>query len=175
MSKIMICGLNGSGKSTLGRALAKKTNYVHKDIEDYYFVKEDNYKYDKPKDRATVSKMVEEDMKKYDNIIFTSCNGDYNGASSLYDVVVYIDVDKDTRLSRVKQRSYDLFGDRILEGGDLFVKENIFFDKVYKKDESEIINWFNNLNCKKFIIDGLKSTDENVKIILDYLGEQSNG
>ncbi len=171
MSKIMICGLNGSGKSTLGRALAKEMDYIHKDIEDYYFVKEDNYKYDKPIDRASVSKMVEEDMEKYDNIIFTSCKGDYGKASSLYDVIIYINVDKDTRLSRVKQRSYDLFGDRILAGGDLFEKECNFFAKVYKKDESDIINWFDKLICKKFVVDGLKSTNENVKIILDFLGE----
>lgn len=172
MSRIMICGLNGSGKSTLGKALAKEMNYIHKDIEDYYFVKEDSYKYDKPIDRVSVSKMVEADIEKYDNIIFTSCKGDYGSVSKLYDVVIYINVDKDTRLSRVKQRSYDLFGDRVLAGGDLFERENIFFDKVYKKDESDIINWFNNLNCNIIEIDGLKPTNENVKIILNYLGGQ---
>lgn len=41
MPKIMICGLNGAGKSTLGKALADKTGWTFKDVEDYYFPKTD--------------------------------------------------------------------------------------------------------------------------------------
>ncbi|MBR6741473.1 MAG: AAA family ATPase, partial [Clostridia bacterium] len=33
---ICICGLNGSGKTTLASALAKKLNFKHMDVEDYY-------------------------------------------------------------------------------------------------------------------------------------------
>ena len=72
-------------------------------------------------------------------------------------------------MKRVKQRSYKQFGDRILENGDLFEREKQFFDKVYKKDESDIIEWFNNLKCSKLEIDGLRSVEENVNIILDKL------
>ena len=171
MSKIMICGLNGSGKSTLGRALAKKLDYVHKDIEEYYFNSGDSYKYSTSLDRESVTKNIESDIEKYDNIIFTSCKGDYGNISDKYDLVIYIKLDKDTRLARVKQRSYDLFGDRILSGGDLFESENKFFEKVYKKDELEIISWVKSLKCDKLEIDGLKSTEENVNFILNYLGE----
>lgn len=39
--RILICGLNGAGKSTLGRALAEASGYVFRDIEDYYFPKDD--------------------------------------------------------------------------------------------------------------------------------------
>ena len=59
MSKIVICGLNGSGKTTLGKLLAAKTNYLHKDIEEYYFDDDSNYKYNKAKskDKQTVIKL----------------------------------------------------------------------------------------------------------------------
>lgn len=174
MSRIMICGLNGSGKSTLGKALAERLNYIHKDIEEYYFNSCDGYKYSKSSDKESVIKNIEADFEKFDNIVFTSCKGDYGNVSNKYDLVIYIKLDRDTRLKRVKQRSYDLFGDRVLAGGDLFERENEFFDKVYKKDELDIINWVNSLKCDKLEIDGLKPTMDNVKFIVDYLGDKKN-
>ena len=39
---ICVCGLNGSGKTTLAGALAKKINFIHMDIEQYYFTSTHN-------------------------------------------------------------------------------------------------------------------------------------
>lgn len=170
MSRIMICGLNGSGKTTLGKELSKKINFLHKDIEEYYFNNTD-YKYSSSATKEAVTKEIEKDINEFENIIFTSCTGDYGNVSNVYDLVIFIRLDKETRLKRVKQRSYKQFGDRILENGDLFERENQFFDKVYKKEESDIIEWFNNLKCSKLEIDGLKTVEENVNIVLDKLKE----
>ena len=41
-----------------------------------------------------------------------------------------------------------------------------FFKKIYKKDELKITEWFEKLKCNKIELDGLKSIDENIKIIL---------
>lgn len=171
MSRIMICGLNGSGKTTLGKELSKKTDFLHKDVEEYYFNNDTDYKYSSSAAKEEVIQKIEKDINECDNIIFTSCTGDYGNLSDVYDFVIFIRLDKETRLKRVKQRSYKQFGDRILENGDLFERENQFFDKVYKKDESDIIKWFNHLKCNKLEIDGLKATEENVNIILEKLKE----
>ena len=69
MSKIVICGLNGNGKTTLGKKLAQRINYLHKDIEDYYFNNNIDYKYAKPRSRDDVSKELEKDFKDYKDII----------------------------------------------------------------------------------------------------------
>ena len=171
MSRIMICGLNGSGKTTLGKELSKRINFLHKDIEEYYFNDDTDYKYNFSATKEEVIQKIEKDINEYDNIIFTSCTGDYGNLSDVYDFVIFIRLDKETRLKRVKQRSYKQFGDRILENGDLFEREKQFFDKVYKKDESDIIEWFNNLKCNKLEIDGLRTVEENVNIILHKLKE----
>lgn len=171
MSRIMICGLNGSGKTTLGKELSKKINFLHKDIEEYYFNNDTDYKYNSSATKEEVTQKIEKDINEYDNIIFTSCTGDYGNLSDLYDFVIFIRLDKETRLKRVKQRSYKQFGDRIFENGVLFEREKQFFDKVYKKDESDIIEWFNNLKCSKLEIDGLRTIEENVNIVLDKLKE----
>ena len=169
MSRIMICGLNGSGKTTLGKELSKKINFIHKDIEDYYFTHNIDYKYNYSATKEEVIPKIEKDIKECDNIIFTSCKGNYGNLSDVYDLVIFIRLDKDTRLKRVKQRSYKQFGDRVLMNGDLFERENQFFDKVYNRDESDIIEWFNNLKCEKLELDGLKLVEENINSILDKL------
>lgn len=169
MSKIIICGLNGSGKTTLGKKLADILKYKHIDIEDYYFVDNNDYKYENSISKDEVVKKIESDFSRYNNIVFTACKGDYGNLNSVYDFAVYIRLDKETRLKRVKERSYKQFGDRILENGDLYERENSFFNKIYKKDELEIIEWFKKLKCNKIELDGLKTVDENVKIILSKL------
>lgn len=172
MSKIMICGLNGSGKTTLGRELAKVINYIHKDIEDYYFANNNDYKYISSLTKEDVTKKLENDFNKYNNIIFTSCKGDYGNLSDKYDFVIFIHLDKETRLKRVKLRSYKQFGNRIFENGDLFEKENQFFDMVYNKEELDITKWFEKLKCNRLEIDGLKTIEENIKVILKELNNK---
>lgn len=167
MCKIIICGLNGSGKTTLGKHLSKKINYVHKDIEDYYFNQNTDYKYTKTNSRENVTKELEKDFYCYENIVFTACKGDYGNIGNMYDLAIFIRLDRDTRLNRVKERSYKQFGDRILKNGDIHKKEMEFWKKIYNKDESEITSWFNSLKCKKIEIDGNKNIEENIKIILN--------
>ena len=166
MSRIIICGLNGSGKTTLGSQLAQRINYIHKDAEDYYFNNSGKYKYEQARSKDEVSKEIEKDFNEHENIIFTSCKGNYGNISSKCDFAIYIRLDKDTRLNRVKERSYKQFGDRVLEGGDLYEKEAEFWNMVYNKDESEVENWFNELKCKKIIIDGTKEIEEKIEIII---------
>lgn len=169
MSKIIICGLNGSGKSTLGKAISEKINYVHKDVESYYFNNDESYKYSKSRSKEDVTKDIENDFEKYKNIVFTACKGDYGNICSQFDIAIYIKLDKEIRMNRVRQRSYKQFGDRILKDGDLHEREIAFFNKVYRKDESEITNWFESLNCNKIIIDGKNTVNDNVNIVLNKL------
>ena len=166
MSRIIICGLNGSGKTTLGRELAKRINYIHKDVEDYYFNNSGQYKYEQARSKDEVSKEIEKDFDEHENIIFTSCKGDYGNIGSKCDLAIYICLDRETRLNRVKERSYKQFGDRVLEGGDLYEKEAEFREMVYNKDESVVESWFDSLKCKKMKIDGTKEIEEKIEIII---------
>ena len=170
--KIVICGLNGSGKTTLAKKLAELINYKHMDIEDYYFVDNEDYKYKYSLPKEEVVKKLEMDFDKYDNIIFSACKGDYGKLKNRYDFAIFIRIDKENIINRVKERSFAKFGNKILENGDLYESEKQFFKMVYQKDESEIIDWFYDLKCDKMEIDGLKPTDENIKIILSKLKEK---
>ena len=153
MNKILICGLNGSGKSTIGKELSNILKYEYRDAEDYYFDK--NNDYSTPRSKDEVCQLLYNDMMNYPNFIFSSVKGNYgSNVESLFTCAIYIHVDKETRMKRIRKRSYLQFGDRMLEGGYLFEKEENFFNFVSNRDDDEVINWLNSLNIPIIQIDG---------------------
>lgn len=129
---IIMCGLNGTGKSTLGKALAEKLNFYFIDNEDLYFPKTDpNYIYASPRTREEVENLLFSEIRAHENFVFASVKGDYGEAIyPFFQYAVLIDVPKDIRIQRVKNRSFQKFGKRIFPGGDLHEQEERFFGFV---------------------------------------------
>lgn len=168
---IIICGLNGAGKSTLGKALAEKLHFYFIDNEDLYFPKTDpNYIYASPRTREEVEKLLFCEMEAHENFIFASVKGDYGEAvSPFFRYAVLIDVPKDIRIQRVKNRSFQKFGDRMLLGGDLYEQEERFFDLVASRAENTVEDWVQSLNCPIIRVDGTKSIEENINLIIERI------
>lgn len=170
-NKIIICGGNGAGKSTLGKALADKLNYKFMDIEDYYFPKsESDYPYAAARTRTEVSSLLLEDMKKYPNFILASVKGDYGEeVISLFTYAIWISVPKNIRLERVRGRSFQKFGNRILPDGDLYEKEKNFFDMVQNRSEQDVENWLKSTCIPMIQVDGTNTVPQNIEIIIDKI------
>ena len=120
-----IIGMSGAGKSTLGKALAEKLDFYFIDNEDMFFPKTDpNYIYASPRTREKAEKMLFHAIKVHENLVFAAVNGDYGEASyRVFHYAVLIDTPKDNREHRVKKRSFQKFGNRMLPGGDLHEQE----------------------------------------------------
>lgn len=167
---ICICGLNGSGKTTLGKALSQKTNFRHFDTEDFYFDKSNSNPYSASRTRDQVEAMLFKEIQKHPQFIFTAVNGDFGKRiSSAYKLVVYLAVPLDERMHRVKQRALDKFGDRVLEGGDMYEQEQKFFNFCAGRSNEKIIKWIETLSCPVLFLDGTDSTDTSIEIILKQL------
>lgn len=168
---IIICGLNGVGKSTTGKALAERLNFHFIDIEDLYFPKTDpNYIYASPHTRDEVEKLLFSELKAHENFVFTSVKGDYGEAIyPFFQCSILIDVPKDIRMQRVKNRSFQKFGKRMLPGGDLYEQEERFFDLVKSRAENAVEEWVESLNCPIIRIDGTKPLEENVNLIIELI------
>jgi len=164
---IIICGLNGAGKSTLGKALAEKLNLYFIDNEDLYFPKtEPHYTYALPRTREEVEKLLLNEIKAHENFVFTSVKGDYGETvSSFFQYAVVIEVPKDIRIQRVKNRSFQKFGNRMLSGGDLYEQEEHFFDFVKSRAEDTVEKWIQSLNYPVIRVDGTKPIKENINFI----------
>ena len=168
---IIICGLNGAGKSTLGKALAEKFHFYFIDIENLYFAKADpDYIYASPRTHEEVEKILLQEIKMHENFILASVKGDYGEVIySFIQYAILIDVPKDIRLQRVKMRSFQKFGNRMLSGGDLYEQEKNFFHFVESRDENIVEEWVKSLKCPVIRIDGTKPIDENAKFIIERI------
>ena len=170
---LCICGLNGSGKTTLAKALARKTGFVHMDAEDYFFSNND-HSYKTSRSREEVKNLLFADMTLYQNFIFSTVNGNMNEQiNSKYDLVIYLDVPLEIRMDRIKKRSFDKFGKRMLKGGDMYETEKSFFDFVSGRTSDHIEGWLNTLACPVLRLDGTKEINESLCTVIPYIGKLS--
>ncbi len=170
---IIICGLNGAGKSALGKALAEKLHFHFIDIENLYFPEADtDYVYAFSRTREEVEKLLLSEIKRHKNFILASVKGDYGEEiSSFFQCVIMINASKDIRMQRVKKRSFQRFGNRVLPGGDLFEKEEKFFNLVRNREESIVEEWAKSLSCPIIRVDGTKSIEENTNFLHQKIKE----
>jgi len=171
VGRIIICGGNGAGKSTLGAELAKKINVPFFDIEDFYFPdKTKEYSYDAPRSKKEVENMLKKELSSHSNFILAAVKPDFeNELIAMYTKCVYINVSKQIRLNRVRNRSYQKFGEKMLSGGVYYEKEKEFFSMVENRAESKIVEWLDRLGIPIIEIDGTKDIDENIEFLTKEL------
>lgn len=168
---IIVCGLNGSGKSTLGKKLAENLGFHFIDNEELFFPKTDpQYIYANARSCKEVEKLLLDEVRAHENFVFAAVKGDY-GEKILpfFRYAVLIDVPKDIRIQRVRNRSFQKFGNRMLIGGDLYEQEEKFFEFVKSRSENTVEEWIQSLKCPVIRIDGTKPTEENVDFIIGQL------
>lgn len=174
---IILCGLNGAGKSTLGKALAEKLNFYFIDNEDLYFPKTDlDYLYASPRPREEVEELLRRELETHENIIFASVKGDYKIIETGLDAgsapkwhIVLVEVPRDIRLQRVKDRSFRKFGERMLPGGDLYEEENRFFAFAQARAEDTVEKWVQAFGRPVIRVDGTRPAEENAELIAGQL------
>lgn len=164
---ILVCGLNGAGKSTLGRALAERLGFAFLDNEDFYFPKTDPaYPYADPRTREEVEKLLISAINGRKSFVFASVKGDYSEeVRRRFRYAVLVEVPREIRLQRVKNRSLQRFGDRALPGGDLYDSEERFFELVKSRAENTVTDWISELSCPIIRVDGRRAVAENVEVI----------
>ena len=166
---IAIVGANGSGKTTLGKHLADLMGYKHMDVEAYYF-KASTIPYINPRTKEEVQELMIADIKKYNNFVLSSVNCDYGREiNSLYNYVIYIKAPLDIRLERVKKRSVDKFGIRVLEGGDMYEQEQKFFKFVASRTMDKTDAWLQSIECPVIYIDGTETITNNAEMLKEKI------
>ena len=168
---ILICGLNGAGKSTLGKALASRMGYEFIDNEDLYFPKKDSaYDYSDPRSKEEVVHLLESRIKDNTRFVFAAVKGDYgNEFINALDHIILVDVPKEVRSQRVRARSFQKFGDRILPGGELYDKEQNWFTFVDARPDDYVLTWLETIECPVIRVDGTLPVEDNVKYLLSVL------
>ena len=166
-----MCGLNGCGKSTLGRALAQKIGFHFIDNEELFFTRNAaDEPYQNPRSRAEVEKLLMEEVRKHGDFVLAAVKGDYGSAIlPLYRYAVLIEVPKEIRLRRVRDRSFQKFGGRMKPGGDLYESEEAFFQTAAARPEDYAESWARTLPCPVVVVDGTRPVEENVERLAGLL------
>ena len=168
---ILIFGLNGAGKSTLGKALADHIGYEFIDNEDLFFPKSDpSYAFSAVRSKEEVIQLLEERIRNHDRFVFAAVKGDYGDQfiSSLNHIIL-VEAPKQIRSQRVRNRSYQKFGDRILPGGDLFEKENKWFSITDSRPEAYVTTWLETVQRPVIRIDGTLPVEKNIAFLMSAL------
>ena len=170
---ILICGLNGAGKSTLGRVLADRMGYAFIDSEDLYFPKTDSsYMFSCPRSDEEAVRLLEEKIRENSRFILAAVRGNYsNQLIASLDYIILIEVPKPIRCQRVRDRSYQKFGDRILPGGDLYDQESRWFSLTDGRPDTYVTDWLETIDCPVIRIDGTLPVEENADHLLPVLQE----
>ena len=117
---------------------------------------------------------MEEKIKNNYNFVFAAVKGDY-GENLIHalDFVVLIDVSKKIRNQRVRDRSFQKFGERISPGGDLFNKEQNWFSIVDSRPEDYVLLWLETIKCPVIRVDGTLPVEENVNFLLSIFANKA--
>lgn len=150
---IIVFGANGSGKSTLARELARALKIKHMDIEDYYFAKSD-IPYTSARLYEDCVNLMLDDIRKYGSFVLSAVTGDFGAEiQAMYRLAVHLSAPLELRIERVKQRAYEQYGERVLQGGDMYEQNLKFVDFVASRSLTGIEQWAETLACPVIQID----------------------
>ena len=110
------------------------------------------------------------EIEAHKDFVLASVKGDYGeNIRPFFRYAVLLDVPKDIRLQRVKERSFHRFGNRMLPGGDLYEREESFFHLVESRAENTVEEWVKSLCCPVIRVDGTKPVEENARFIIERI------
>ena len=177
---IIIFGSAGAGKTTLGKMVAQQLNYPYYDIDDYIWRKDTAIPFQIMYSRDEKAGRLLEAISKHEHFVMAGSMDSFNAPFvPLFDLAVHITVTPEVRAARIHERELAIFGDRILEGGDMYEEHQRFLDSAarYETDGSPCLKthleWAKTLPCKVLYLNGEDELVKNVRLIVDtYKGRK---
>lgn len=178
--KIHLLGPSGSGTSTLGDALSKELNVPWFDSDDIYWERT-NPPFTVIRSLVERQKILREIDSNNDSWIISGSMlewGDF--LRDKMELIIYLYVDKETRIGRLKKRESVRFGDRILRGNDMYENHQAFikwaesyeeggYDMRSKLSETA---WIKEAKCPVLKIEKEMPLTEEVLLAINYWGNR---
>lgn len=170
---IHVLGASGSGTSTLGKEIENKLKYIHLDVDDYFWLPT-SPPFIRKREIEERKNLLMNDISSAEKcVIAGSLCGWGDIFIPVFDLIILIEVPTDIRIERINKRDYERFGNRIVQGGDMYEDHLKFIEWSKSYDTADINSrskalhdcWLKNICCKKIVIDGSKPLEEKISII----------
>ena len=172
---IMIMGAPGAGKTTLGELTAKALGYAFLDIDEYIWCKDTEIPFSEmySKDEK-ISRLMDAVSACEHFVMAGSMDSFHEHFDPFFKLVVHLQADAGIRQARVREREFERFGNRIIEGGDMYDKHERFISDLSGYDigiggctlqQHEL--WLKSLRCKVIKLDGANDLHKNVQRIIE--------
>ncbi len=171
--KIHILGPSGSGTTTLGRALSAKFDIPHFDSDDFFWLDTDPPFTEKRSIEDRI-RLLESTLGEHDSWILSGSMmkwGDF--LIPQLELVIYLYVEKEIRIERLKDRERKNFGSRIDPGNDMYENHREFIEwaSSYEDGGMDMRSrmseeaWVGKLKCRVLRIEGEMGVNEEVGIV----------
>ncbi|WP_250816172.1 AAA family ATPase [Clostridium swellfunianum] len=177
IKRIHIMGASGSGTTTLARALSEKIGYTHFDSDNYYWVSTP-IRFTQKRDREERNNLLIRDLESSTKWVLSGslCRWD-NILIPDFELVVYLSLPKEIRIQRLLERERQRYGAEIEPNGSRHQLHNEFIEWASQYDEagpymrSKSLHsiWLSNLSCPVLRIEGDKTVEERLNIILSAI------
>ena len=173
LARIHVFGAAGSGVTTLSKALADALRLPYLDTDEYLWMPtEPPYQTKRPLEARIA--MLRRDAQASEWILGGSL--DQWGADAIVSrltLAIFLTLDQEERLARLKIRECLRFGDRIAPGGDMYQTHLAFMDwaAAYESDRQDLRTrarhekWMTTLSCPILRLSGMLPTADQMRVV----------
>ena len=176
-NRIHILGASGSGTTSIAKCLAKRTGYQHLDTDDFYWC-DTSPPYtvaNKPQERQLQLARALATHEQW--ILSGSLCGWGDIFIPRFELVIYVYVENEKRLERLKQRELMRFGEAILPGGNQHEQHQAFIEWAAGYETTTGVSrnalrhqqWLEIILCPVVRIVNERTVDESVDDILQHI------
>jgi len=136
--RICIIGASGTGKTTLGKAIAQRLHIPFFDGDDYYHLPTDP-PFQKQRGADERCTMIQQDLGGCESWVLSGGVAAWVPAPALdYTLLIFLYLPPAVRIDRLRRRERELYGRRILDGGDMARGHTEFMEWTAGYDDGSV-------------------------------------
>ncbi len=171
---IIITGSSGAGKTTLGKLAAKALGFAFVDIDAYIWRKDTQVPFSAMYPKAEKIRRLQEAISNCAHFVMAgSMDSFHESFDPHFELAVHLRADPQIRVKRVHERELGWFGNRVLEGGDMYEAHQKMLRDIAGYDYGiggctlqGHERWLNSLTCKVIRLDGADTLEKNLNMII---------
>ncbi len=179
--KVVIFGASGTGTTTLGKSIAEKLNWIHLDVDDYYW--EDT---DPPFQKKILLEKrnahLKIDLLKHQNVIISGSLVTWSDYwNTAFDLGVFLVLPKEIRMKRLLDREIERYGETLTKNQEIKTKAKVFLEWAGKYDDITFNgrsiklhrDWIELLDCEVIELNGDLTNNERMKNVIKKIVDYS--